>query len=157
MNFNFKSNKSILNGIIFSAIGGGILIFGVHVFLGTLYLTRHSVQTNGVVLELKTGFATGGGRRSSVYSPVVKFQSSNGTSYTFTSSNWTSPSLFSVGDKIDVIYDPNNPKYANIKSFSQLWVTSILIFIVGIVPFIAGLGILLKAYSNKKRITSNDY
>jgi len=58
---------------------------------------------------------------STTFAPVFVFQDANGVSHKIYSSTFSYPPMGSVGDKINILYNPSNPKSAKEDSFFSLW------------------------------------
>jgi uncharacterized protein DUF3592 len=50
-----------------------------------------------------------------IYAPVVEFRTENGGPATYKSSLYSRPCKYKVGDKVDVLYNPDKPADAQIK------------------------------------------
>jgi len=113
------------------------LISLVVVFLSILmfridYLIEGKTTT-GEVIKIKT-WATGSRRFGGTYSaPVVTF---NSDQYTITFQGETNMSA-TIGEKVNVIYQPNNSEKVLIYSFIGFWLTPILWHII---PYILLIG-----------------
>jgi hypothetical protein len=79
-------------------------------FLGT------ALQAIGVVQSLRPERL----QRTTIYFPIIQFTTASGV--TVTAESKTSKSGLSIGQKIPVLYDPNDPKNLEINSFWSRWV-----------------------------------
>jgi len=82
-------------------------------FANAWHVVSQGVRVAGVVTELRNS--------GDVLCPVVDFKDQNGVQHTHYSSAGSSPPRFSVGEKIQIIYDPTDPKKARIDNFMHLW------------------------------------
>jgi len=92
------------------AIGlGGTIAGGIQYYKATT-LPKHGVEAEGTVVSLLESR----GRKSQLvtYTPVVAFQDANGQEY---QAEMTGNGRNQVGDKVTILYLPNNPKTADIK------------------------------------------
>jgi hypothetical protein len=48
------------------------------------------------------------------YAPVIQFTNEQGAEIKYTAGDWTNPSEFSEGDRVEVVYDPLDPQLAMI-------------------------------------------
>ena len=76
---------------------------------------RRALQAIGVVQSLRAERL----QRTTIYFPVIQFTTSNGAIVT-TESKTSGSGLF-IGQKIAVLYDPNDPKNVEINSFWSRW------------------------------------
>jgi hypothetical protein len=92
----------ILGGFMFSMS----MIGGISEASKVYSLETHGDRTNGEVIDI---FRSGFGRRASFY-PVVQFQTSDNRSVVFKETfdfKWPG---FKRGDRVEVLYDTNNPE-----------------------------------------------
>lgn len=64
-------------------------------------------------------------------SPIVEFEV-GGQTFSFQSSISSSPPAYFVGEKVDVLYRPNNPRSAQINSFTDRWLFPLAFTAAGI-------------------------
>jgi hypothetical protein len=76
---------------------------------------RGAQQAIGVVQSLRAETL----QRSTIYFPVIQFTTTSGV--VVTTESKTSRSGLFVGQKIQVLYDPNDPKNLEINSFWSRW------------------------------------
>jgi Protein of unknown function (DUF3592) len=80
------------------------------------------------VIRVETGTYTSRGRTRTAYYPVITFRTKQGAAVTFRSAqnDWRR-----VNERIEVAYDPRQPKNARINSFSTTWMTPLLVLLAG--------------------------
>jgi hypothetical protein len=102
-------------------IGLILLLLGLANFYATRNFIKVARRANGKVvgLELHESRSRRGSSRMSYY-PVVEF-AINGAEKVFESKSGSNPAAYSVGDGVEVLYDPVNISDARINSFSSLW------------------------------------
>jgi hypothetical protein len=127
--------------------GGCILIIAGLIILSGVYVAhlmqqdfaRISVTTTGTVTELVRGSG-----KSKSYFPIVQFLTPREHVYSFKSANGTNPASYQVGDKVDVLYNPEAPEQAviaadnSIASNRTMWIfagVGVLLVLVGLWPF----------------------
>ena len=98
-------------GAMFALVGIGFACYSVAFAIGT-----NEVQ--GTITNMVHG------------SPVVDYQV-NGQQFSFQSSMSSDPPAYFVGEKVTVIYRPNNPASAQINSFTERWLFPIVFTIGG--------------------------
>lgn len=116
--------------VTFSLIGSVFLMVGVGFGWSSCSLLGVAERTEGTVIRL----AGNGPRRGTA--PVVEFFL-DGNRREFQSWLSTSPPQFNVGDKVTVLYDPNDPQRASIESFVTLWLFPTIFGGIGAVMLVA--------------------
>lgn len=133
--YNQKERKLIKYG--FLIVGGGILTLALFVSLNTNKLINKYVESKGVVvklIEISSKYD-----EFPMYKPLVQFTDSKGNTVEFTTSTSSRPSSYKVGEKVDVLYAPENPDKAEINDFFSLWSGILMAGIFGAVFFTVGL------------------
>lgn len=85
------------------------------------------------------------------YYPVVEFRSSDGRSHSVELTEGSSPASYEVGEDVTVLYDPDHPLDARIKSFSS----SLLLWILPGITGILGISFLVAVLAVKRFLFSN--
>ena len=127
--------------IVVAVIGGGLLAHGFYRIHQTLKFLDRCLETKGVVID-----CAGQDRRF----PVFQFVD-NRTGKVITVHSSVGGGC-PVGAEVDVLYDPENPHNATIKSFEHIWgaicmfniFPSVCILLFGLIP-------LFYAYVRRKR------
>ncbi len=136
-----------LISILFSLIGIGMLIGTYFITQSTLDFTAEAQLTEGQVIKNVQ-------RRSEdsyTYYPVVAFIAPDGRQIQFMSSTGSKPPSYDVGERVEVLYRPDNIEDARINSFFSLWFGSIIFGIMGSVFFFIGAGLAFFGMRNKRR------
>jgi hypothetical protein len=108
---------------------------GAFAFLRTLRFLRTAQTTSGVVNEVLFMPVSDG----HIYRPKITFTTQTGETVPLTSVLDSSRQEFRVGQEVPVIYDPGHPSRARLRSFTSLWLVSLIFGAVGAFPFILGL------------------
>jgi len=74
------------------------------------------------------------------YRPEIRFKTHAGRTMDFIAPIATRPSRYAIGDAVEVLYDPKNPKDVQINSFLYLWFSTLML--VGFGLFVAAMGVL---------------
>ena len=78
-------------------------------------------------------------RGTQSYVPIVEFRTGNGRVVRFTDMLFgTIPPTYKAGDKVRVVYDPKDPQTARIRSWSRLWLGSVMLMVAGLIPVVVG-------------------
>jgi hypothetical protein len=117
----------------------------------TLSFKASASQTEGVVVKLVTsrGSARAGQSAASrgggpSYAPVFEFKDAGGRSHRVTNSTSSRPASYDVGEKVGVLYSPQNPDEARIDSFFSLWGGPAIFGSVGLIFTSSAVVILVK-------------
>lgn len=97
----------------------------------TLDFLRTAQRVPGTVV----GHVYHSGNKGGTWSPVFDFRDKQGVPHSVTSRVSSSPKLFNVGDKVEVLYDPKDINGAETEGFSN-WFGA---FFFGIFAFVTGL------------------
>ncbi len=76
----------------------------------------------------------------SSYYPVVRFTTAQGRESIFTDGEGSFPAVYEVGEVVEVLYDPNDPADATIKSWLSIWFGPLWVTTIGLVPLL-GIGV----------------
>jgi len=102
----------------------GIALCSVFVLIGVVWGVRtvaflYGAETApGTIVDLVEYVDDEG---STLYRPVFSYEGAGGESHTVVSSTASSPPTVEVGDRIEVVYRPDEPGKGRIKSFVHLW------------------------------------
>ena len=102
--------------------GVGFLFAFIFYFLDTSKFISSSENATGTIVgyyERHTTHATSSDERS--YHAQVKFITDEGKDIRFTSDYGNNYRPYDIGEDVEVLYDPEWPKDARIKSFWSLW------------------------------------
>lgn len=118
-------------------LGGVVLVVALATSLRTWHFTRTAHRTSGTVIEMRGQADKESG--SVNYAPTFRFQDGSGAEHTVSSSFYSSPAEFRVGDRVGVLYPSNAPKSARIDSYWQVWGLPSLLGIIGGIELPVGL------------------
>ncbi|HEY3760193.1 MAG TPA: DUF3592 domain-containing protein [Verrucomicrobiae bacterium] len=117
-------------------LGTITIIAAICFSLYTWHFVRKAQRTTGTVIEMVADKGRSSDSRGTA--PVFQFHDVNGQSYTITSSLYSSPPEFRVGDVVSILYLKENPRQAHIDSFWQLWFFPVILGFIGVVDLLAG-------------------
>lgn len=103
-------------------IGGLILAGGLALGLGSLRHVLHGERADGEVVEIR--------REGDMYAPVVHFRLPGGEAQDVKDLASGAPD-FAVGDRVTVLYMPQDPRDFRIDTFDRLWFSAILVTVFG--------------------------
>lgn len=125
-----------LSGLLFFAIGAGLT-------MRQRSLEKQGMEAPGVVVALHENYDSDG----STYKPVVQFHTPGGQKVEFTSSYSSNPPAYEIGERVTVVYNPDEPSKAVIKGEGQI--LHIIFMLVGGIDSTIGFTLLLVAFRNK--------
>ena len=142
-NWNRISKWMMALSLVFIVMGG---IFGVR----TYQFLERAVKTDGTIVELVE-------RRSDegdiLYAPVFTYTDAGGNTHKIFSSTASYPPIGDVGDKIVILYDPEDPGRAKENRFFSLWGLATVMSGVGIFDFIVFF--VIAFFTKKKMMAEN--
>ena len=115
--------------IIFGAIVG--LWLPLYLFFETKGFLKVAVRTEARVVQLE--------KRNDCYFPVLSFVDESGDEHRIPSSYGSYPPRYEVGDSVQILYNPENPKKVEIDAFFVLWFGPIIGFAITTVAIMMGL------------------
>ena len=128
------------------------LVLGVGMLAGGLLLgghnwnyVSHAGRADGVVIENQEhlGYSRSSHRRLIFYRPVFEFYDANGAVHRAVEKSGSRPPMWSVGDKVGVLYDKKNPDLARIDSWKTIWMWPVVLVVCGAVFSGVGVWVLL--------------
>jgi len=126
--------ETALAPLIFTAIGGFLLVLSFILRRRTKRFIRESVQTQGEVIGLHEVYDEG----SYTYAPIVRFIAADGITREFTDSMSSRPPRHNVGDRITILYHRQNPRDARVATTFRLYFASTIVGSIGAVFFCIG-------------------
>jgi hypothetical protein len=122
---------------------GGVALLGVSL---AIYGRRQKFRARARRAEgLVVGSAGHAGFHSGMLKfPVVEFETESGRLVEFQSSVGSNPPMYRVGQRVSVLYDPDDPKQASIDSFVSRWLAILVPGCMGgIFLFLGGVFLLI--------------
>ncbi|MDP5240807.1 DUF3592 domain-containing protein [Uliginosibacterium sp. 31-16] len=132
---------------IFGGIGAVTLIIALILFANTRSFLSEAQRAPGVILELVASESDD----STVYHPVVGYQTPDGENRFFQSSVGSNPPAYEEGEKVEVLYSPSKPDDARINSFFSLWGGALIVGGLGSIFFAVGAGLWLIVLRGTRR------
>lgn len=132
-------------GLTITYITGFILLsIGIYSYISTKGFMENAIAVDGIVINSPD--------RDASMRPIVEYTDHTGVKRLHYSSFRSDPPRFFIGEKVKILYDPNDPKYpVNAKIDSTINVWSIAIFLSGMGSFFILLSTLvwyMKTYKN---------
>jgi hypothetical protein len=101
-------------------IGGMFLAGGLALGWGSLRHVLYAERADGEVVEIR--------REGDMYAPVLRFRRADGAAQEVKDLGSGAPD-FSVGDRVTVLYMPDDPEDFRIDTFERLWFSSIFVLV----------------------------
>lgn len=130
-------------------MGGAVLFLSFNWLNNQVEFLKTAERSSGTVIENIQKVSSKG---KYTYSPLIEFYDQNGEKTTFESLNSSNPPSYSIGQKVQVLYQPTHPQSAKIDSFHDFWLGPILSGILGFLFFGIGFGTLVKIILRKRLI-----
>jgi hypothetical protein len=138
--------------IVLILIGVTLLVCGIILFFRQWHRIRKSIRTEGEVIDLITSKQHGEYIRvktldgvkleqKQMYRPIIQFRTQRGRKVKFRASVSMRPSPYQVGDRVSVLYLPDDPKGAQIDRFVYLWFYVIMLVLFGCLTI--GMGLMI--------------
>ena len=126
----------VIFGLLFLLVGIPFLIGAFLSYKSSKALTTNGIETQGLVVDIikrvnESTDTNGGYTRSVTYAPKIEFQDIQGHKHQFVSSLSTSRIKWEKGDSLPVIYDPEHPDKAKLKSFWALYGLAVILAFMG--------------------------
>jgi len=118
--------------IIFILLGLGMLGGGFYAYWQEKQFDKIAVSTSGTVIDFaqRRGYVRNNqdsrSRAVIYYHPVVQFTDQQGKSQEFNTSEGSTSPKYRRGDKVTVLYEPDNPEFAVIDDWGRYLITMIL-------------------------------
>lgn len=125
-----KDVRRIL-GVIFGGIGVVMLVVAGIGVAATVSSLADRTHTTGTVVDLREA------RGDNTYAPVVEFRTAADERITISSSVFSSPSAYDIGERVEVAYDPADPRGGSIVGFG-LWLWQLIVGGIGLIFFVLG-------------------
>ncbi|MFH0976926.1 MAG: DUF3592 domain-containing protein [Spirochaetota bacterium] len=133
-----KDDSSSLWLWIFFLIGCGCIIFASVLLVKNIIFIKNSIPATGTVVD----FHIHRGKTFTTYAPIVSFKTTDGKSIKFRSQIGGNSDDYAIGQQVTVLYDPVDPKNAEINSVSQLWFPVIILYVIGLITMAISGGII---------------
>lgn len=130
----------------FTIIGTLMLIGSFFILKNTNDFLKTSISSQGTVIDMSRSNSSD---NSTTYAPVVEFVDKKGHSYEFRSSTSSNPPSYSIGEQVEIYYNPKAPNKAKIKGFFSLWGGGTIVAGLGFVFFAIGASLFL--FDRKKK------
>lgn len=133
------SKVPVIIGLVFGSIG--LLLLGLGAWFGVKAndFSNRAVKAVGTVERMVERQSRSDDKMSTyiTYAPVIRYQF-DGKEHTFTSPVSSSDPEYEVGDEVELLVDPENPRDASIDSFMGTWFVTALLSGMGLIFSLVG-------------------
>jgi hypothetical protein len=116
--------------LAFLALGVGLLIVGAVVLVRTVRFVADAEHATGTVIDMSRERDSEGGV---TFYPVVRFTTAAGERIEFVSTSGSNPPSETPGDRVEVLYNPDDPSAAKLSGLFHVWLLPIILLVMGAV------------------------
>ena len=132
------SAGQIVLGLLFGGAGSLLIWTGAQLAHASWRMGKLGRRAVGVVTDLRQAFSRSessgeAGQGGAVYFPIVEFTDATGQPWRVETDVGTSPPAFERQQAVNVLYDPRNPREAQIDTFGERWLMPLLMLVGGTV------------------------
>ena len=131
-------------GTLCTMVGIVFLTFACAMGVQSVRLTNGAARTEGTVIRMEQSLGQEGS------APVVRYRV-EGKEHEFKSNMQTSPPAYAVGEKVTILYQPDQPDLAGIDSFFDRWALPLIFGGVGAVLTGVSVGAFIVAFRRQRR------
>ena len=132
---------SRLGKFAFIPLGLMLLLGAAWAVSSTKTWLAHAIEVEGKVIDMVR--TRDRDDTTYLFAPVVAFRTVDGRTIEFESSVRSYPPAYRTGQTVSVFYDPDEPRYAQIKGFFSLWIMPMILGFIGSVFLIVGTGMVV--------------
>lgn len=114
---------------IFMIVGLVLLWFGYSTYTSTQQFLKVALKASGTVVEMREVYDSEDGDYT--YRPIIDFTDRRGVAHTYTSATSSYPPAYEVGDKVELLYDPQKPDQVSINTWIDLYLGVLILGIIG--------------------------
>ncbi len=128
-----------LFGSIFAGVGSIFVIAGIIIAVNTRSIAGKSISAQGTVIDLvKHTSKDSDGSSFTAYYPVIKFTANSGKPIEFEANSGSNPPTYTKGQKVEILYNPQEPESAKINTLSDFWILPAMFIGMGSVFVLIG-------------------
>jgi hypothetical protein len=123
---------------LYKPVGIAFLLASAYFYNATREFLHTATTTEGTVVALRERVSTDENKKKVSYAPVVTFVTGTGKKFEFLSTAGSNPPAYTVGQKVEVLYLPADPRNARIHDFISLWGIELILGLAGAVILLTG-------------------
>lgn len=136
-----------LVGLIFMSIGLVLLVVAGYFVYDHQQFEKTAVTVTGTVVDFHSYVSNNDNSSTTMYSPIFEYEY-EGKKYTFESNSGSNVKAYDVGERIDILVNPENPADVLVNSFMEKWFVPALLGFLG--TMFTGFGYVAFAVMGKK-------
>jgi hypothetical protein len=120
---------------LFVFMGIGLVYGGLYFYNNIKSVRENGIKTEGVILMYELRGTKTQNKKDMFFVPIVRFQTATGRVFEVEGridNKSALQKLCKSGAKVEIIYDPQNPKRAVINTFAELWFVPLLAWFIGV-------------------------
>ena len=121
-------SMALMIGLTFAVIGLVALVIGILWIRSTKERLKTMINHTGTVVEKVRVERPG---ETANFYPVVEFKTQTGEVFRFEGKTSGTEYEYKIGEQIEILYDPQDPKGAMINSWKELWLPPIALMLIG--------------------------
>jgi len=123
-----------ITALVLGINGAAMLCGGLILLLVTAFFVANADPSVGIVVALREFPAapSKSGQHGSTFSPVIRFEDTDGNPVEFVAAWRTNPPAYAAGDRVPVLYPRQDPNRAIVDSFAEKWLLPAIFTGVGI-------------------------
>jgi|HubBroStandDraft_6_1064221.scaffolds.fasta_scaffold113456_1 hypothetical protein len=127
---------------LFAVVGLIFVSAGIGIFLHTRRFVATAVSVSGMVTENIWRLSPSSRRdtSSSVFYPRIRFRTDDGQDITTITNTGSYPPAHHINEAVTILYDPQQPYHAVIRSFAELWMLPLVFSGLGLLFLSIGAG-----------------
>lgn len=122
--------------LVFGGIGAILLAIAGVVYFREAGFLNSAEKATGTVTDYNLSSSDNGG---TTYCPVIEFTTANGEPVKFYGNVCSSPASYKIGEKVDVLYDPQDITQVQMSSFWAQYTGVIVLSCIGLPFFLLGI------------------
>jgi hypothetical protein len=127
-------------GLIFVVVGAVLGVGALFALVRTRRFLAQAYEAAAEVVGLQQRLGT---NQERAYYPVLRYRTQGGTTHEVVSSVGSNPPRYQEGDRLSVLYDPENPENMRIHSFLNVWAFPLILGVTCVIFLGVGAGLTL--------------
>ena len=149
---NYSPKTSVILAAVFFVIGLALIILGYSMDVRSEDLEKQCTETaDAVIVEIRSSSKNGSNTKRTTYTPIVEYKVGSKT-YTHKVTNPGKKNTFSVGEIIEIHYDPDDPKTAYVdREATGSSIFSVVMYICGAIIMVFGVVVIATIGKRRKQ------
>lgn len=127
-----------------------MLYFSYASYNSTQQFLKVALRTAGTVVEMREVYDSDDGDYT--YRPIINYTDRRGEAHTYTSATSSNPPAYEVGDRVEILYNPQKSDEVYINSWGDLYIGALILGIIGGIDVLVCALILYFGYRRREKI-----